>query len=351
LNEEKLCQLLANQARALRRKQPRAANHAHQLPIKPQQKLATQRVPETVAQVQTLSHVKMAEAVVRNSAPRQLMLHANHVQRVPSSKSVLQKLMAQLATAGLQVMSVANLAMSVRATGAMTAVVTRVVQSVLHMETATIVHHVAIARHTETATIVHHVAIARHTETAIMQVVQSVQTMVVVTGRRKVATAGFQVMSVAISGMKVQVVQLKRLGVHAMTAVLVTHVRLTETAMPIVHHAHLAPVMQIVLHVVLVTAKIVQRAQALAVASVIAIVRSVLHTASQIHLALKTAPQSAVGQKIAVVTLVVIQIVKKEIQTVLIAQHAMIHANQLSVAHVTQTQTRRLFSKTRFLSV
>jgi hypothetical protein len=112
-------------------------------------------------------------------------------------------------------------------------------------------------------------------------------------------------------------------------------------------HAHSATVMQIVRHVLLVTAKTVQHVQVLEVASATATVQSALLTASQILHALKTALQSAVGQKIAVVT----QVAKNETQIVLTAQHAMIHANQLSVAHATQTQIRRLSSKTRFLSV
>jgi hypothetical protein len=96
-------------------------------------------------------------------------------------------------------------------------------------------------------------------------------------------------------------------------------------------------------HVLLVTAKTVQHVQVLAVASATATVQSVLHTASQIRHASKIALQSAVGQKTVVA--------KSAIQTVQTVQHAMIHANQLSVAHATQTQTRRLSSKTRFLSV
>ena len=103
--------------------------------------------------------------------------------------------------------------------------------------------------------------------------------------------------------------------------------------------------------VLLVTAKIVQHVQVLVVASATVTVQSVLHTVSQIQLDSKTALQSAVGQKIAVVIQVVIHLVKSATQTVRTVQHAMIHANHHSAVHATQTQTRRLSSRTRFLSV
>jgi hypothetical protein len=109
--------------------------------------------------------------------------------------------------------------------------------------------------------------------------------------------------------------------------------------------------MQIARHALSVTAKIVQRVQVLAVASATATAQSALHTASQILHASKTALQSAVGQKIAVVIQVVTQVAKKETQTGQTVQLAMIHANQLSAVHATQTLTRRLSSRTRFLSV
>jgi hypothetical protein len=131
LNEEKLCQLLANQARARRKRLRQAASHAHHLQIRQLQKLASLRVLAMAVQVQTLSHVKTAVVVVQNSVLQTPIPHALHAPRVRSSKSVRQKLMAQLATAGLQVMSVANLAK--------TAADTRVVQSALHM-VATIAH-------------------------------------------------------------------------------------------------------------------------------------------------------------------------------------------------------------------
>jgi hypothetical protein len=161
----------------------------------------------------------------------------------------------------------------------------------------------------------------------------------------------------------------------------VHHVRLTtqivllmETAMT-VHHAHgvhamtarlVAMIVTHVQHVVMAqaataglqiktahseTAKIVQHAQVLVVASATATVQSVLHTASQIHHASKTALQSVVGQTTAVAIQVAIHLVKSATQTVRTVQHAMIHANHHSAVHATQTQTRRLSSKTRFLSV
>jgi hypothetical protein len=134
-------------------------------------------------------------------------------------------------------------------------------------------------------------------------------------------------------------------SVHHM--VTVTHARhLVVAAMT----AHLVVTMSVNL-VLLVTAKIVQRAQVLVVASATATVQSVLHTASQIHHASKTAQQSAVGQKIVVVTQVAIHLAKSATQTVRTVQLAMIHANHHSAVHATQTQTRRLSSKTRFLSV
>jgi hypothetical protein len=89
----------------------------------------------------------------------------------------------------------------------------------------------------------------------------------------------------------------------------------------------------------LVTAKTVRHVQVLVVASATATVQSVLHTASQIHHVSKTATQSVVHG------------LRTGTPIVRTAQHAMIHANHLSVVHVTQTQTRRLSSKTRFLSV
>jgi hypothetical protein len=343
LNEEKLCQVLANQTRALQKKRSQGASHAHHLPIKPLQSQASLRVPETVAQVQTSSHVKMVAVVVQNSALQTPMPHALHAQRVHSLKLVLLRLMAHVmsvrvtATAMIELLA-KTVADALHMATAMTVVlvaetvvVTRVVQTVLRMATVMIVH---LAK---TVVVTRVVQTVLRMATAITPVVKSVQTTVVVTG--------------LLEEMKVQVVQLKRLGVlakiamrvlrmaTAMTAALVTHVLLSEA------------VMQIVRHVLLVTAKIVQHVQVLVVASATATVQSVLHTASQIHLASKTALQSAVGQKIVVVTQVAIHLAKSAIPTVQTVQHAMIHANHHSAVHATQTQTRRLSSKTRFLSV
>jgi hypothetical protein len=123
------------------------------------------------------------------------------------------------------------------------------------------------------------------------------------------------------------------LVVAAMTAM---HVRLVATMSA--NHAHL------------VTAKIAQHAQVLVVASATATALSALHTASQIHRVSKIAPQSAVGLKTVVVIQVAIQTAKSATQIAQTAQPAMTHASHHSVEHATQTQTRRLSSKTRFLS-
>jgi hypothetical protein len=125
LNEEKLCQLLANQTRALQKKRSQAASHAHHLPIKPPQRLASLRVPVTAAQVQTSSQRKTAVVVVQNSALQTPMPRALHAQRVHSLKLVLQKLMVTPVARHTATAMIAPLAK--------TAVDTRVVQSALHM--------------------------------------------------------------------------------------------------------------------------------------------------------------------------------------------------------------------------
>jgi hypothetical protein len=173
------------------------------------------------------------------------------------------------------------------------------------------------------------------------------------------------------------------IGRLAQAKVLVVHrvllttqiVRLTATAMiallapvTVTHVRHSVVVAMIAMHVQHVvtmsanrahseTAKTVQHVQVLAVASATATVQSVLHTASQIHHASKTALQSAVGQKTVTRKAATAgfprarAITIRETPTVQTVQHAMIHANQLSAAPATQTQTRRLSSRTRFLSV
>jgi hypothetical protein len=145
LNEEKLCQLLANQTRALQKKRSQAASHAHHLPIKPLQSQVSLRVPETVAQVQTSSQRKTAAVVVQNSALQTPMPHAHHAPRVHSLKLVLQKLM-------VHAMSVQATATAMTARLAKTAVDTRVVQSVQAMvativRLAVTVHHMVIVTH------------------------------------------------------------------------------------------------------------------------------------------------------------------------------------------------------------
>jgi hypothetical protein len=151
LNEEKLCQLLANQTRALQKKRSQAASHAHHLPIKPLQIQASLRVPETVAQVQTSSQRKMAAVVVQNSALQTPMHHVHHAQRVHSLKLVLQKLM-------VHAMSVQATATAMTARLAKTAADTRVVQSVQAM--------VAMIARLAQVTVIH----VLHTETAMTAV-------------------------------------------------------------------------------------------------------------------------------------------------------------------------------------
>jgi hypothetical protein len=131
------------------------------------------------------------------------------------------------------------------------------------------------------------------------------------------------------------------------TATAMTELLAPVTAIHVRHLVVAAMIVTRVQHVVamnvnlvlLVTAKIVQHVQVLAVASATATVPSVLHMASQIQLVSKTALQSA------------IHLAKSATQTVRIVQHAMIPANHHSAVHATQTQTRRLSSRTRFLSV
>jgi hypothetical protein len=155
LNEEKLCQLLANQTRALQKKRSQGASHAHHLPIKPLQSQASLRVPETVAQVQTSSQRKTAVVVVQNSALQTPMPHARHAPRVHSLKPVLQKLM-------VHAMSVQATATAMTARLAKTVVDTRVVQSVQAMvamivrlaKTAADTRAVQSVLHTVTAMIV-----------------------------------------------------------------------------------------------------------------------------------------------------------------------------------------------------
>jgi hypothetical protein len=130
------------------------------------------------------------------------------------------------------------------------------------------------------------------------------------------------------------VTAMEQLAQSVLLTVTVIHVRHAMTAM----HVQRVVTMNANL-VLLVTAKTVRHVQVLVVASATATVQSVLHTASQIHHVSKTATQSVVHG------------LRTETPIVRTAQHAMIHANHLSVVHVTQTQTRRLSSKTRFLSV
>jgi hypothetical protein len=172
-------------------------------------------------------------------------------------------------------------------------------------------------------------------------------------GRRMVATAGIQVIrvqqhaSLATTQMTAQLAMVVRLTTQiVLLMVTATHAHHSAVAAMTVMHVRHAVTMSVNL-VLLETARTAQRVQVLVVASATATVQSALHTANRIHRVSKTALQSAVGQK----TVAVILLAKSATQTVLTAQHAMIHANQVSVVHATQTQTRRLSSKTRFLSV
>jgi hypothetical protein len=178
-------------------------------------------------------------------------------------------------------------------------------------------------------------------------------------GRRMVATAGIQVIrvqqhaSLATTQMTAQLAMVVRLTTQIVllmvTATHAHHSAVAAMTVMLVQHVVMAQVATAALQiktVLLETAKTAQRAQVLVVASATATAQSDLHTASQIHRVLKTALQSAVGQKIVAVIL----LAKSATQTVLTAQHAMIHVNQVSVVPATQTQTRRLSSRTRFLS-
>jgi hypothetical protein len=117
LNEEKLCQLLANQTRA------REKALQQTVTAKPQRVVAAQ------VQHQISSLKKMVAAVVQTFALQVQMHLASLVQRVLSSKSALQKLMATH-------QSVLHTETAMTALLAKTAADTRAVQSVLHMETA-----------------------------------------------------------------------------------------------------------------------------------------------------------------------------------------------------------------------
>jgi hypothetical protein len=118
--------------------------------------------------------------------------------------------------------------------------------------------------------------------------------------------------------------QIVRLMATAITQVVQSVLHLVVVAMTVMRVQHV--VTMSVNRAPLVTAKIARHAQVLVVASATATVQSALHTASQTHHDLKTAPQSADGQKIAVAIL----LAKRETLTALTVQHEMIHANQLS---------------------
>jgi hypothetical protein len=131
LNEEKLCQLLANQTRA------REKALQQNVTARPQQVVAAQ------VQHQTSNHVKTVAAVAQTFALPVQMHRASHVQRVRSSKSVPQRFtVTRHVQSALTETAMAPLVQSVLVTeAAKTAVDTRVVQSVLVTETAMTAAH------------------------------------------------------------------------------------------------------------------------------------------------------------------------------------------------------------------
>jgi hypothetical protein len=337
LNEEKLCQLLATRARALRKKLLRDASPEHQPQTKLLLSLVSLRVPVTE------KFVRMAEAVVHRSANTTQMHHVRHALREHSLRNVQKRPTVQK-TISLQESAV------VHATLLLHAVVTTVmsVRHVRHMATA-MAHQRAVAttvmsvqrvRPTETAMTVHLVRLmatamtvqhVQRSETAMTaQHVQSAQAMVAVIGRR-VET-------------KAPVARLKKLGMiativqhvqHLVTVMTVQRARPTETAMSVQHVVIQIASSQVVHHSV--------------VALVIAIAQSVRHTVSQIQQDLKTALQSV--KTFLVIATQEAMTLRLETQTVPIVPLVMTHANHHSAEHAIQTQTKKLSLKTRFLSV
>jgi hypothetical protein len=121
-----------------------------------------------------------------------------------------------------------------------------------------------------------------------------------------------------------------RLAMHGLLMVTAMLVRLMVAAIRVRH--------AMIVHVATQTAHLAL----LVVASVIATVPSAQAMDATTRLVLKSALQSAVGQMTAAV--------KSATQTAQTAQLATTHVSQLSAVPVTQTQTRRHSSKTRFLS-
>ncbi|CAB4553033.1 unannotated protein [freshwater metagenome] len=336
MNEEKLCQLLATRARALRKKLLRGASPEHQPLIKLRLNLVSLRVPVTE------KFVKMAAVVDHLSVNTIQMLHVRLAPREHSSRTV-QKRPTALKTTSLRESAVdhATLLHHAAVTTGMS------VQHVRHTEIAMTVQLVLL---TETA--MAHQREAATTATSV-QLVQRLVTEMTVQHVRLTATAmtaqlvrSAQAM-VAVIGHRVEtkapVAQLKKLGMIAMivqhvqrlvTAMTVQHVRLTETAMTVQHEVVLIASSRAVHHSV--------------VALVIAIAQSVRHTANQIQQDLKTAMQS-VETFLEIATQEVMTL-RLETHTVQIVPLVMTHANQHSAEHAIQTQTKKLSLKTRFLS-
>jgi hypothetical protein len=146
LNEEKLCQLLANQTRA------REKALQQTVTARPQQ------VVVAPVQHQTSSHVKTVAEVAQTFA-LQVQTHlVSHVQKAHSSKSAPPKLtailrsaptvtaMVQLVQSALRTATAIHALLTVTAMTALlakTAVDTRVVQSALHTATAMTAEHAA----------------------------------------------------------------------------------------------------------------------------------------------------------------------------------------------------------------
>jgi hypothetical protein len=130
------------------------------------------------------------------------------------------------------------------------------------------------------------------------------------------------------------------------TEMTVQHVRLTETEMTVQHVHHLVTVMTV--QRVVTQAASSQTVHHSVVALVIVIAQSVRHTASQIQQDLKTAMQN-VETSLVIATQEAMTL-RREIQTVQIVPLVMTLVNHHSAELAIQTQTKKLSSKTRFLS-
>jgi hypothetical protein len=201
--------------------------------------------------------------------------------------------------------------------------------------TAMIVQHVRLmatvmAHQREVATTATNVQHAQRMATAkTVQRVRSAQAMVAVIGLLVETKA--RVARLKKLGTIVMIVQLAQ---HLVTVMNVQRVRHMETAMIVQRGVTQAASSQTVHHSV--------------VALVIAIAQSVLHTASQIQQDLKTAIQN-VETSLVIATQEAMTL-RREIQTVQIVPLVMTLVNHHSAELAIQTQTKKLFLKTRFLS-